>query len=31
MKNKEKNGAQTRLPIFPLFPIFKKSPVGRVL
>ena len=31
MENKEKNGAQQPSPIFLLFPIFKKSPVGRVL
>ena len=31
MESKEKNVPQTQRQIFLLFPIFKKSPVGRVL
>lgn len=31
MESKEKNVPQTQRQIFLLFPVFKKSPVGRVL
>lgn len=31
MESKEKNVPQTQRQIFRLFPVFKKSPVGRVL